>query len=98
MKNQRFAVTSMFHFGENFGFIQGVLRAYGIPYELVRPQRWKKEFGITSDKNTSIAVAQRLFPNVDFRRTERYKKPDDGMAEAALMALYAKRKMSRGEK
>lgn len=86
-------VTSMFHFGENFGFIQGVLRAYGIPYELVRPQRWKKEFGITSDKNTSIAVAQRLFPAVDFRRTDRCRKPDDGMAEAALMALYAKRKM-----
>lgn len=32
-------VTSMFHFGENFGFIQGVLRAYKIPFELVRPQK-----------------------------------------------------------
>lgn len=57
-------VTSMFHFGENFGFIQGVLRAYKIPFELVRPQKWKKEFSITGDKNSSIQVCKRLFPDV----------------------------------
>lgn len=90
-------VTSMFHFGENFGFIQGVLMAYGIPYELVRPQKWKKEFSITGDKNTSIAVAQRLFPNVNLLPTERCRKPHDGMAESLLMAEYARRRMG-GEK
>lgn len=35
-------VTSMFHFGEGFGWLQGMLEAYEIPYELVRPQKWKK--------------------------------------------------------
>ena len=34
-------VTSMFKFGENFGFIRGLLQANGIPYELVTPQKWK---------------------------------------------------------
>ena len=86
-------VTSMFNFGVNFGFIQGLLTAYGIPFELVSPAKWKREFGVTSDKNTSIAVAQRLFPGVSLLRTERCKKPDDGIAEALLMAEYARRKM-----
>lgn len=36
--------VSMFHFWENFGWLQGMLEAYEIPYELVRPQKWKKEF------------------------------------------------------
>ena len=86
-------VTSMFHFGENFGYIKGLLEANGIPYELVRPQKWKKEFGITGDKNSSIAVCKRLFPGVSLRRTERCRKDDDGMAEALLMAEYARRRL-----
>ena len=84
-------VTSMFSFGENFGFIQGLLTACGVPYQLVRPQRWKKEFGI-SGKNESIAVCKRLFPEVSLRRNARCKNDHDGMAEALLMAEYARRK------
>lgn len=86
-------VVSMFHFGENFGFIQGLLTAYDIPYELVRPQKWKKEFSITADKNTAIEVCKRLFPNADLKRTNRCKKDDDNFAEALLMAEYARRNM-----
>lgn len=86
-------VNSMFHFGENYGFIQGLLTAYSIPYELVTPQKWKKEFQITGDKNSSIAVCKRLFPDVDIRRTDRCRKDDDGKAEALLMAEYARRKL-----
>lgn len=86
-------VVSMFHFGENFGFIQGLLTAYDIPYELVRPQKWKKEFSITADKNKAIEVCKRLFPTADLKRTNRCKKDDDNMAEALLMAEYARRKM-----
>ena len=85
-------VTSMFNFGQNFGYIRGLLEAFRVPYELVRPQKWKKEFGITGDKNSSIDVCKRLFPGVDLRRTERCRKDDDGLAEALLMALYAKRR------
>ena len=84
-------VTSMFSFGQNFGFIQGLLTAFSIPYELVRPQRWKKEFGITGDKNTSIAVCKRLFPAVSLLPTERCRKESDGMAEALLLCEYARR-------
>lgn len=83
--------VSMFNFGSNFGFIRGLLTAYEIPYELVRPQKWKRMFSCTSDKNTSVDVAQRLFPDVDLRRTARCSKPHDGIAEALLMAEYCRR-------
>lgn len=86
-------VTSMFNFGQNFGYIRGLLEAFEIPYELVRPKKWKKEFSITGDKNSSIEVCKRLFPSVDLRRSERCKKDDDGLAEALLMAEYARRRM-----
>lgn len=86
-------VNSMFHFGENYGFIQGLLTAYSIPYELVTPNKWKKEFQVTGDKNSSIDVCKRLFPNVNLRRTDKCKKDHDGMAEALLMAEYAKRRL-----
>ena len=84
-------VSSTFNFGMNFGFIQGVLKVYEIPYELVTPQKWKKEFSCTSDKNTSIEVCKRLFPNVNLKATERCKKAHDGMAEALLIAEYGRR-------
>lgn len=86
-------VTSMFTFGENFGFIQGVLKSFNIPYELVRPQKWKKEFSITSDKNSSVEVCKRLFPTVRLLPSDRCRKESDGMAEALLMAEYARRKL-----
>ena len=85
-------VTSCFSFGQNFGFILGLLTAYCIPYELVRPQKWKRVFSCTSDKNTSIEVAQRMFPGVDLHRTPKCQKPHDGICEALLMAEYARRR------
>lgn len=85
-------VTSMFKFGENYGFIQGLLTAYSISFELITPQTWKKEFGVTRDKNTSISVCKRLFPDVDLRKNDRCRKDHDGKAEALLLAEYARRK------
>ena len=85
-------VVSMFNFGQNFGYIRGVLEAFLIPYELVRPQKWKKEFGI-SNKNSSVECCKRLFPDVSLRRTENCRKDDDNMAEAILMAEYARRRL-----
>lgn len=85
--------VSMFNFGCSFGWIQGVLQALGISFELIRPQKWKKEFGVTKDKNTSISVCRRLFPEASLLPTPRCKKADDNMAEALLMAEYARRKL-----
>lgn len=86
-------VTSMFNFGKDYGYIKGVLEAYGIPYQEIPPRRWKKEFGLSSDKEKSIDVCRRLFPDVKLLAAPRCKKPHDGMAEALLMAEYARRRL-----
>lgn len=86
-------VVSMFNFGHNLGYIEGLLQAYELPYQLVPPQTWKKEFSLNSDKQRSIEVCQKLFPHVSLLPTEKSRKPNDGMAEALLMAEYARRKM-----
>lgn len=86
-------VVSMFNFGHNLGFIEGVLQATKLPYQLVPPQTWKKEFSLTSDKAKSIEVCQKLFPNANLMATDRSRKPSDGIAEAVLMAEYARRRL-----
>lgn len=86
-------VVSMFNFGLNFGFIQGLLVANNIPYQLVPPQTWKKEFSLSGDKQKSIDVCKRLFPGINLLATQRSRKENDGMAEAVLMAEYARRKL-----
>ena len=88
-------VKSTFNFGENFGWIQGVLCAMRIPYQLVSPKKWKGEFSLTSDKKGSIACCKRLFPGASLLRTDKCKSEDDGMAEALLMAEYARRHFGR---
>ena len=86
-------VVSMFNFGHNLGFIEGVLRATKLPYQLVPPQTWKKEFSLSSDKAKSIEVCKKLFPNANLMATDRSRKPSDGIAEAILMAEYARRRL-----
>lgn len=81
-------VTSMFHFGKSAGYIEGVLKAFHIPYDLIPPQRWKKHYGLHSDKQESIDKCLELFPDTCLLPTQRCKKPSDGMAEALLIAKY----------
>ena len=85
-------IASSFKFGTSYGWLLGMLDTIGIPYQPVTPQKWKKEFGLNSDKAASVEVCKRLYPNVNLLRTERSRKEDDGMAEALLMATYAMRK------
>lgn len=86
-------VTSMFSFGKSAGFIEGVMRAFDIPYQLVPPTVWKKEFSLTSDKALSIEVCKRLFPEINLFPTERCRKESDGISESALLAEFARRKL-----
>ena len=86
-------VVSMFTFGQGVGYIKGVLESFRIPYQEISPQKWKKEFGLSSDKAVSAEVCRKLFPDISLLATPRCKKPHDGMAEALLMAEYARRKL-----
>lgn len=85
-------VSGMFNFGRSYGFILGVLAAFGIGYQLVPPGVWKREFGlIHAEKRVSVETCKRLFPGVGLLPTARSRKDSDGMAEALLIAEFARR-------
>lgn len=86
-------VVSMFSFGQSVGYIKGVLESFRIPYQEITPQKWKREFGLTSDKAASAEVCGKLFPDISLLATPKCRKPHDGMAESLLMAEYARRKL-----
>lgn len=65
--------SAMFTFGEQYGFVQGVVQALGIRLVRVRPQVWQKAFALgtasrcaskTEWKNKLKAEAQRRFPQI----------------------------------
>lgn len=86
-------VSSTFTFGTQYGWIKGQLDAYGVSYQEIPPEKWKKEFGLNTDKQKSIEVCRKLFPEADLRPSDRCRVDSDGMAEALLMAEYARRKL-----
>lgn len=82
--------SSMFTFGQGYGFLRGVAVASGFPFAEVRPQKWQPDMGIrnakdespTVKKNRHKAIAQQLFP---------WLKVTHAMADALLIAKYAQR-------
>lgn len=80
-------VTSMFRMGQTLGILQCAIFSCGFPMHRIRPQAWKKAYGMSGkDKSASILRAQELFPQADIRL-----KKHDGRAEALLMAEYLRR-------
>lgn len=92
-------VTSSFTFGQNYGWILGLLYAYRVPVNLVSPMAWKKMFGVQLSKDASkaekkaktISEMKRLFPSVSLKRTERSKVDDDNIADALAIAEFCRR-------
>lgn len=86
-------VTSMFSFGYGAGVLEGICAALQIPYSFVIPQTWMKAVlsGLPKGvgEKASIIWCQRMFPKVDWRKSERSKKPHDGMTDATCIAFYA---------
>lgn len=78
-------VTSAFNFGFNCGVAQMVVAASGFPMTLVKPNVWKRQMGLTKDKDASRRLASQLFPQFVHLWS---RKKDDGRAEAALLAYY----------
>jgi hypothetical protein len=78
-------VSSTFKFGTAYGIIQGVVGALKIPVHFVTPGKWKKHFGLSSDKEQSRARALQYWP----ARADLFAlKKHHGRAEAALLARY----------
>lgn len=92
-------ISSSFNFGKGYGAWIGILSTLGIAYQEVTPQAWKKTMlngSDKSDKASSINRALSLFPHIKLI-PEGCRTPSDGIAEALLMAEYARR-MYLGEK
>jgi hypothetical protein len=86
-------VASVFKFGCGFGMVRGVVAASGVPLHLVSPSKWKRHFGLSSDKEQSRARALQFWP----ARAELFsRKRDHGRAEAALLARYAAERVYNG--
>lgn len=77
-------VSSTFKFGQSYGFLRGLLIAYGIPFDEVSPAKWQRALGCLSggDKRITKAKAQQLFPDV---------KVTHANADALLIAEYCRR-------
>lgn len=86
-------VSSTFKFGCGFGIVRGVIAASGVPLHLVSPAKWKRGFGLNSDKEKSRALALQLWP----ARADLFaRKMDHGRAEAALIARYGAERIIAG--
>lgn len=93
--------AGQFQFGISTGTIHGILHALQVPFDLVSPVSWKPAYGIrrehdetkASTKTRAREIAASLFP-AHAKLFSRVK--DDGVAEAALIALYGVHLLRRG--
>tara|TARA_R110001583_G_scaffold1589_7_gene12403 strand:+ start:2871 stop:3386 length:516 start_codon:yes stop_codon:yes gene_type:complete len=85
-------VVSMFSAGYGYGLWLGILSANGVPFIEVRPRTWTSKIlkDIPGDgKNRSVYAVMNRLPDLDLTPGKK-RKPHDGLADAACLALYAK--------
>jgi len=84
-----------FSFGKNYGIIVGIVSALHLRYQIVHAKTWQKEMfrdiNYNDTKQASAIVAQRLFPDIDFKATKKCKKVHDGMTDSCSIACYGQR-------
>lgn len=73
--------------GEGFGIVKGVFGSLGIRWCEVRPQEWKKHYGlIGTEKDVARQYCVERFTNVS---NCLMRKKDNGRADALLIARWA---------
>lgn len=84
------------------GMLEAFIVAEGFSYRMVPPKEWQSQMfkGLdvikksgtkkTDTKAMSVLAAKRLFPDVDLRKTERCRNPDDNKSDSLLMCYFAK--------
>lgn len=89
-----------FKFGWMAGKLCGLIEGRMLPLELVSPQAWQKAIlsGVVAGdgadtKARSIAHVKRRWPGLNLRRTDRCKVDHDGIADAACIAEWARRRI-----
>jgi len=80
-------VSSSFAFGRATGAAEAWAMAYGVPVEWVTSSKWKKSMGLSSSKQASMDACKLHFGENELWNV----KANDGIAEAALIALWWQR-------
>lgn len=86
-----------FKFGFTAGVVETAVIACGVPFTYVQPAVWKKHYGlIKTTKDQSRERASQIMPNLAHNWS---LKRQNGVAEAALIALYGfnKTNQQKGE-
>lgn len=79
-------VSSTFKFGVSFGGAMALADRIKGETTFVAPRKWKKEMGLSSDKDQSLEMARGLWALAPLSR-----KKDNGRAEALLIAEWGRR-------
>ena len=82
----------------SFAIIKALLVAYEVRFKTVSARTWQKTFFVKpkelktkfDTKAAALSVANKIWPNENWRRTPRSKKPFDGFVDAALIAEYGR--------
>lgn len=98
---------STFSFGYICGVTEGLIVANRLPFTKIKPKEWQKVMWqgipiqkkpsstgrtfVNDTKLMSLMAAKRLFPEMDFRRNERCKVPDDNKVDSILITEYLRR-------
>lgn len=90
-------VSSMFKFGQSYGFLRACLIAAEMPFQEISPQKWQKALGVNPrEKDESKpdfkkrlkGKAQQLYPSTNITLKN---------ADAALIATYCKQVFGKSE-
>jgi crossover junction endodeoxyribonuclease RuvC len=103
------AAGATFSFGKICGSIETAIALCDVPYTKVQPKAWQKVIyqgipeirkpskkatkGRIDTKAMSEVAAKRLFPDEDFRASERCRISHDGIIDALCIAEYGRRMM-----
>jgi hypothetical protein len=92
------AAGASFSFGKAMGFALASIMAHDAPIHYAPPGVWKIKLGLMGmDKAASVVLARSLIPSLIPELIERRGNPADvrgGVAEAGLLAYYAKMTIS----
>lgn len=94
--------VSAFTFGGNYYALQMALTAAKIPYSIVRPMKWQKEFNVparggstakarSEHKERLRKIAQRLYPAPNSGIWDEALKIQRACCDAILLSEYARR-------
>lgn len=70
---------------QTYGGLKAMLDILNVHVNTLRPSGWKKSFGLTKNKDHSLAIARELWPTLRLENQQ-----DHNRAEAVLIAEYGR--------